>query len=595
MSQLEHPPSLEPSASETATHPDEPGPFIASFGFSILCSSLAGMLLWLCHFPVSAGWLAWFAIAPLLYLVRSPAPSRRVYGAAWLAGILFFLPALQWMRVADPRMYFTWIGLALYCSLLVPAKVFLIRRLDRGTALPLMLTAPAVWVALDYFQAHFGTGFPWYFLGYSQHDYLTLIQIADLGGVYAVTFLLVLGNVWVFNVLNRTRLFRDYLLPAAPSAAPNQWTMLVESGILLVLIWSTLEYGYWRLDQHSSISGPRLALIQGNLDQRIRNQASEEAGAQAAVAMLNHYARLTDLALRQMPAPDLIVWPETSFPDEWTESSAGRLTKASQEIIDWVTRRWHTNILLGMNCRVEEPNVPTRRYNSAILLSRTGTVLDRYDKIHRVPFGEYVPWRDWLPFMNLFAPYDFDYSIQAGRRFTRFTLDGTRFGVLICFEDTDPALAPCYVDHSRAEPSADFLINISNDGWFQGTSEHEEHLAICRFRAIETRRAVARAVNMGISAIIDGSGRVLRLEETDAPDPDTRVWQVATAPDKPSGLRRSQWSHLKRIAGVLIGSIPIDDRTSLFAHYGPCLPYAAWIVVIGGIAWPFTRPRRWRR
>src|SRR5205823_10547080 len=109
-------------------------------------------------------------------------------------------------------------------------------------------------------------------------------------------------------------------------------------------------------------------------------------------------------------------------------------------------------------------------------------------KIHRVPFGEYVPLRDVLPFMDRFAPYDFDYSVRKGDKLTRFQMGEHNFGVLICFEDSDPELARAYGRETEDGPAADFLLNISNDGWFNGTAEHEEHLAICRFRAIEARR-----------------------------------------------------------------------------------------------------------
>jgi apolipoprotein N-acyltransferase len=173
--------------------------------------------------------------------------------------------------------------------------------------------------------------------------------------------------------------------------------------------------------------------------------------------------------------------------------------------------------------------------------------------MHRVPFGEYVPLRDWLPWMNAFAPYDFDYSIRAGEHFTRFPLGAYRFGVVICYEDTDPYLARQYV-RPGDEPAVDFLLNLSNDGWFNGTSEHEEHLAICRFRAVECRRSVARAVNMGISAVIDGNGRVTAL-----PGPT--------------------WAESKKVAGVVTATIPIDRRGSLYSLWGDWLPVACWLLL----------------
>src|SRR5262249_19103627 len=152
-----------------------------------------------------------------------------------------------------------------------------------------------------------------------------------------------------------------------------------------------------------------------------------------------------------------------------------------------------------------------RRANSALYITSDGVVAGRYDKIHCVPFGEYVPFRKALPWMKKFSPYDFDYSIWPGESQQRFALDAYRYGVLICYEDTDAELTKNYATPPGDGPPADFLINISNDGGFDGTSEHEEHLAICRFRAIECRRAIGRAVNMGISAVIDGNGRVVAL------------------------------------------------------------------------------------
>ena len=196
--------------------------------------------------------------------------------------------------------------------------------------------------------------------------------------------------------------------------------------------------------------------------------------------------------------------------------------------------------------------------------------------MHRVPWGEYVPLKDWLPFMSWFTPYDFDYGIQQGEKFTRFPLAGKyQFGVLICYEDTDPFLAREYVRPSEDGPAVDFLVNISNDGWFDGSAEHEEHLAVSRFRAIECRRAMVRAVNMGISAVIDGNGRVLK------PRPllgmATPVWVVPGRDwDRVEELPVSQWHQFKKVAGVLKAAVPIDGRFSFYAYAGDWLPIGCW-------------------
>jgi apolipoprotein N-acyltransferase len=168
------------------------------------------------------------------------------------------------------------------------------------------------------------------------------------------------------------------------------------------------------------------------------------------------------------------------------------------------------------------------------------------------------------------------------------------FGVMICYEDTDPYLARQYVRGDRGQPLVDFLLNISNDGWFDGTCEHDEHLAICRFRAIESRRPVARAVNMGISAIIDGNGRVLQARESKSAGVlgNARLWEVDWSPGVLPEMPCSEWSRFKKVPAVVIGSIPLDRRASLYAQWGDWLPQACWAVFGAGLVWSLLR-RRW--
>jgi apolipoprotein N-acyltransferase len=205
--------------------------------------------------------------------------------------------------------------------------------------------------------------------------------------------------------------------------------------------------------------------------------------------------------------------------------------------------------------------------------------------------------------MNAFAPYDFDYSVWPGQTFTRFPLADPStgkhftFGVLICYEDTDPALARPYGGGDSEAPT-DFLLNISNDGWFDGTSEHDEHLAICRFRAIECRRSVARSVNMGISAVIDSNGRVLQPQSLPLPDArvnaDDRVWMVPMQRGGATELPVSDWHDYKKVPGVLLTVIPIDDRISLYARWGDWLPWSCWLLIGGTFVFALVR-RGWRK
>jgi apolipoprotein N-acyltransferase len=561
--------------------------------YQLLGLALAsGAMLWLCHFPVAWSWLAWVALVPLLALVRAEARPRWLFLCAWLGGSLYYWPAISWMTVADTRMVACWALLSFYCSLYFPLVIFLVRRLERCTPLPLFVTFPAVWTALEFFRSWFGTGFSWYLLAHTQHNALHVIQIADLGGAFAVSFLVATVNVVLFEAATRLTFMRRVL--GVPELQPERCCqgLAIQLGVLVVLLGGTLAYGALCLSHDEFETGPRVALLQANLDQRLRLAAeqSEQAKDQVHAA----YDNLCKQASLQNPQPALIVWPETSYPYKWITVAPGiELSKQTakfrqglaqdQETVRAAGPAAKTHVLLGLNTLVLDYAKKPQRYNSALLLDSQGNDVLRYDKIHRVPFGEYVPFRDWLPFMNAFAPYDFDYSIGCGDGLKRFTLDKYHFGVLICYEDTDPFMARDYGVTTADGPAVDFLLNISNDGWFDGSSEHEEHLAISRFRAIETRRALARSVNMGISAVVDSNGRVLAPVKTPSAYGQYDIWAIPSKGQ--SGLPVDEWKPYKQVDGILTVDVPIDRRTSLYASCGDWLPYSCWVLIGGGLAW----------
>jgi apolipoprotein N-acyltransferase len=573
----------------------------------------SALLLWLSFFPVAWGWLGWVSLVPLLVLVRRPCRGRTRFLVGWLAGLAFYWPALQWFRVADPRMYITWAMLATYISLYVPLTLILVRGLERRSKLPLVVTLPVAWTAIEMFRSCFlglfaslliGShqhdipgGFSWYLLGYTQHDVLPLIQIADLGGVYAVSFLVCVVNALLFEVLCARGWFRRLFGLPEDAARVSRLALLGQGVAVLLLFVAAFVYGTWRLGQDAQQAGPRIALLQGDIDQRIRNKSSEGNDADSAKArgtILTQYGMLSHAAARTRP--DLVVWPETSYPGMWEEVAPGVPSPLSRVSASDLAGAAGTTVLFGVNGMVTDADASHHLTNSAVLLDRYARWLGRYDKVHRVPFGEYVPFRKTLPWMNKIAPYDFPYSVRPGQEFTRFPLaeyaPGAKkapswtFGVVICYEDTVPEMARPYAG-ADGQPPANFLLNISNDGWFDGTSEHDEHLAICRFRAVECRRSVARAVNMGISALVDSNGRVLRPETQHRPAgfPEwVHVWQVP--PDSRAELPVSEWHRYKKITGVLLATVPIDSRTSLYARWGNWLPWSCWgfIAVVGVLA-----------
>ena len=631
----------------------EPDPLSTAPGARVLLplALTTGGLLWMCHFPVACGWLAWVALVPLFTLIRSRARARTVYLSAFAGGLLFYWSALQWMRVADPMMYYSWGFVATYCAVYFPVTILLLRFLERRTALPLPVTLPIAWTALEFFRSYFGTGFSWYLISHTQHDWLPIIQISDITGAYGVSFLLVAWNAVLLEVCWGFAGFRRLLGREDDAPRWSRRAVIVQAFIVLLMLIGTFSYGVVRMQQAAFTPGPRIALVQGNLPQQVRNQATG-GGLSAARQMYQHYSCLSHPAL--VYRPDLIVWPETSHPADYYAVAEGvdrtRLPAGwggnlaeTRELLQETHYYWPTNVLLGLNSRILSADGSIRRYNSALLIDAAGQAAGRYDKIHRVPLGEYIPLRDELPFMNRFSPYDFDYGVAAGSEYTQFPLARRNeparcsFGVAICYEDTLPDLTRPY--GGGGSHQTDFILNISNDGWFDGTSEHEEHLAISRFRAVESRRSVARAVNMGVSAVIDGNGRVLRPQEislsrfgamilegrpylqaipaqmtsmyaqpnlasgiaqflrlqqlADASAPrivaGSHIWCIPSDPAEQQALPTGEWKDYKKVSGLLFASIPLDTRSSFYARHGDWLPWSCWGLLAAALLFALFR------
>jgi apolipoprotein N-acyltransferase len=567
------PTTAHPDHSPAAAAPTTVGQRRRTLATSVAAGFVTSGLLWLSHYPVSFGWLAWVALVPWLLLVRADLSWPARYLIAWLSGLAFFVPALQWMRYAHASMFYSWLALALACSWFVVAALWLLRRFERRTNWPLTVTVPIVWTAVEFVRSNIAGGFAWYLLGQTQHDVLPVIQIADLAGVGGVTFLVAAVNGLFAERLMRSPRVRGELRLADHSTLRGP---LQPQGVGVVVgLVAVLGYGAWQLGRGEFADGPRVALLQTNIPQGIRNATDDPAadGKAAGTSIAEQTHKLTVRAL-EGPRPDLIVWPETTFPYDWIEVHADAPdtpdrarwesnVRLQQSAARQIAERSGTGVLLGLNTQVFGADGRVRRYNSAILMAPGGGEVTRYDKMHLVPFGEYVPLRDTIPLMKKFAPYDFDYSLAFGERPTHFRLTANgreyTFGALICYEDSDAPLARKYVGPG-GEPPVDFLVNLSNDGWFMGTSEHEEHLAVSRFRAVECRRALVRAVNMGVSAVIDPNGRV-------------------------TALPAETWATSKGVEAVVTAAVPIDTRVSAYAYAGDWLPWGCWAAIGYGCFW----------
>ena len=457
----------------------------------IVLTILSAVLLILSFPDFNFEFLAWIGFVPLFFAIETKRPLE-AFLISYFAGILFFLGTVYWLiHVTLPGMIIVVLYLALYfgffglaCNIYLRNTKYEIRTTRRYL---LLLAIPAAWVALELVRSHLLTGFGWNLLGYSQSFTLPIIQIADVTGAYGVSFLIMLANVAVFLTIKEIHR-KDYYLTSLMAA--------------LFMVFIALYYGTFRTKNIFTGDALKVAVVQGNIAQVKKWDPSFRE------AILNKYERLTREAAAYNP--ELIIWPETSVPGfmESEPDLEARVISLVKEI--------KTPILVGVPR--EDPDKKDAYYNSAELLNEEGKVIGRYDKIHLVPFGEYVPLRIIFAFVENFAPSPIG-DFAAGKDHTVFgffikrsakdtehawhMIKKVRFSTLICFEDIFPGLARKFI-----LSGANFLVNITNDAWFGKTSAAYQHAQSSIFRAVENRVNVIRAANTGVSCFIDQKGEI---------------------------------------------------------------------------------------
>jgi len=451
----------------------------------IICSSLSGLLL-ISIFPLwDMSILAWVALIPLLWLIRcKKGENHFLFG--WWAGAIFFYGLLYWLSGTMVKFgglplilsQCLLLLLCLYLGLYVGAFSALLSFAYRRLRIPFSILAPTIWVALEFVRSHLLTGFPWGLLGYSQVKSLYIAQMADLVSVYGISFLIVFVNAGLTDLIALNKDFK--------SGQRTSRVIIYEVSALVLSMSLVMGYGAFRLNSRSFMhnAGNRLSIgiVQGNIPQEIKSD------------MANSYNILTDygktsLKMTKM-GTKLIIWPETActttvFPGEGT---------AFFFLSEWA-RRIDSHLLLGC------PRYDLRKegvFNSALLLSPSGDFTGIYDKIHLVPFGEYFPF-EWVGK----SLGDLG-SFLMGNNFTIFEVHGKYFAVIICFEAIFPDLCRRFIKRG-----AEFLVNLTNDGWFGKTAAPYQHFDMACMRAIENRVWLVRVANTGISGFVDPWGQVI--------------------------------------------------------------------------------------
>jgi apolipoprotein N-acyltransferase len=507
---------------------------------NFLLPSAGALLLYLSFHPANLWPLAWFALIPLIHhAVREPS-GKRVFFASWLAGTVFFTPAMLWLVHTAPFGPFV---IGLYLGIYWALFALVIRRLCLRGRWPVAIAAPVAWVMLEYVRAHLIGGFPWFLAGYSQHEAGALIQIADLGGVWLVSALVLFVN-------------------AAAAQGSRRW-----SAAALGVVVVSIVYGSIRLATLPRETGPVVGIVQPNIPQDVKNIGRQDS--KLGREIFDKHVRLTSELVERHPEIAFVAWPESVlqtgiFYDRsekvWLDE--GRFVSL-REAVRIFKRPLLAGVLIG---EVEPPKFETvDQTNSALLIGAEGTVVARYDKIRLVQFTEAMPFEPWIPVKRIVASFlkvRKVYEFRRGEGPVAFEAGGRRFGVCICSENSYPDIS-----RNLAGNGASAIVNISNEAWFRESAELDLMFAMGKFRAIENRVPVIRATNSGISAVIDAGGRPVRMLED------------------PEGRRKS-------VEGSMAVAVPAGGGPSVFGRVGDAVAWMAAGAALAGMAWSAFSAKR---
>ena len=507
-------------------------------------AALGSLILFAALPPLSIWPLGWVAPLPWLLLIRHEGlPGRRPYVQLWFAGVLFWLLAAHWLRLPHPATSAGWIAVACYLGLYLPAFIGLARTAVHSLKVPLWVAAPVVWTGLELVRAHLLTGFLMASLAHTQIRWPAILQIADLGGEYAVDFLLMLTAACLAPLVAAAFSRRTV------AAGDRYFVGLLPAAVALA---ATIGYGYWRLNQDLTRSGPRVALIQGDI------RADWKADPDRAERIMREYTDLSVAAVRAAQTGggqpiDLVVWPETMFRRPIVTFARGYKPPAESntDLEDWqqagpsrirsLVSLLGSPVLLGVEAVEVLANPPPgqreyRVWNAAVLADHDGVIVGRYDKIHLVIFGEYIPLAAYIPWLYTLTPLTG--GVTAGEQPVALPSGGVHYAPNICYESVLPhVIRRQVVELTKAGTAPDVLVNLTNDAWYWGSSELDMHLACDVMRAIETRKPHLIAANGGISAHIDSCGRI--IEESPRQKPN-----------------------------FILADVRLDSRTSLYAKIG---------------------------
>ncbi len=533
----------------------------AALGLGILSSVIFAPIEW------TSG--AWLLIAPLLIFGLRYKRGHLLMGYLW--GLGHYVFTLVWLKEI---FFLAPFGVALVCAaypaiwLLVCSHLYRNLRFsvdhdlepqaderpraDAPLSLPrrfvFLVLAASAWVALEWVRSWLFTGFPWNLLGVSQWHNLKLIQLSRFTGVYGISFVIVLVNIGIFLAV-KTWQHREKLEPKARIPWP------LGAAVLLALIAS---YSIPPVALPPPQSTLKVACIQGNIPQvRVPEKAM-----QIAYMSVDVYKKQSIMAAANNPNLDLIVWPETAVPWPLYEPHPLREGKPQTFLSEVVDTTGVPMIVGTIDYISSETRQDELVFNSAVHVATDTSRISTYDKIHIVPFGEFLPFERYWP-KRLREMDIFMRSIEAGNEATLFTVDGAEIGLNICYEDVFPEIS-----WNSVRRGANLLLTITNDAWYNETSGSHQHMTHAVFRAVEMARPMLRNGNNSDTCMILPNGRVTGC----LVNPQTR-------------------SSFYRGYGVY--DVPVYAKSDLpltfYARHGNVFALVIVAIAIGGLGWCIYR------
>lgn len=573
---------------------------------------------WVISLPLFAPWGFWpsgYAVfVPWLLAIALSPRAGWTCLVSYLFGAAFYLMHWRWLAITTVEGYL--LGSLLYMAPLFIPVAWLIRHLHRTRGWPLAFAFPFIWVAQELAHSRGPLAFPWFLLGHSQYRFRTAVQIADLAGVYGLSFVLAAVNGLIADLL-----LKQFFIRRRGRKAPAGRSLMPAAAFAGALLLFMLVYGQYRLHQSGPADGPRVAVIQGDFPLVPYNNPGTPSDDRKRL----QYFQLAEEALADQP--DLLVLPETPWamylngealadagrvlleglawasPHDAEQIKQGRAAPfirrcmLSRTELAALASASRTPIVIGAMSMEKSPSPsadpPFHKYNSAFVFTPDAAEPARYDKINLVLFGEYVPfrytWKALYRFLND-GPWNIwgvggnEYSLTPGREHATFP-PGTelppemqsRFGVTICYEDVIPQVFRRFILDAEGRKRVGFMLNISNDGWFGYGTQQAQHLVNCAFRAVENRVGIARSVNTGISGFIRPDGSIYELVGNGR-----------------NGLRAGG-------EGFGTAVVLTDPRVTLYSRIGDALPAGLSIVALAACvdasrsAWKNRRASRKKR